>query len=154
MGEFYVYKLVDPRTNQPFYVGKGSADRAWSHLKTGDSKNLLKRAVVESIYKSDSEPIIEIVHENLEEKDAYRLETVYIRKFGRLLSGNGGVLTNMVLSGAVKRSKNKDKIRECLKTLCYSDEHFELLDSLFGMVHCRAQLDPIEYVGRFTNYLF
>lgn len=127
-----MYKLVDPRTGQPFYVGKGSNDRAWSHLKNHDSKNLLKRAIIETIYKEDNEPIVEILHESLEEKDALRLETAYIKQFGRMLVVDGGLLTNIVLSGPVKRSKNKDQIRECLRKLCYSDKHFELLDSLLS----------------------
>lgn len=30
---FYVYQLIDPRNDLPFYVGKGQWDRAWHHQR-------------------------------------------------------------------------------------------------------------------------
>lgn len=29
---FYVYQLIDPATNNPFYIGKGSGNRPKHHL--------------------------------------------------------------------------------------------------------------------------
>jgi len=31
LGPFYVYLLVDPRTDRPFYVGKGTGQRLLAH---------------------------------------------------------------------------------------------------------------------------
>ena len=31
--KYYVYRLVDPRNMQTFYVGKGSGDRVFQHAK-------------------------------------------------------------------------------------------------------------------------
>ena len=31
----YVYLYLDPRTNVPFYVGKGTGNRCFAHLKDG-----------------------------------------------------------------------------------------------------------------------
>lgn len=30
--KYYVYLLIDPDTNEPFYVGKGKDDRVFSHI--------------------------------------------------------------------------------------------------------------------------
>ena len=29
---FYVYRLIDPRNGQTFYVGKGRGDRVFAHI--------------------------------------------------------------------------------------------------------------------------
>ena len=34
---FYVYMLIDPRNNKPFYVGKGKGNRVFQHVE--DAKN-------------------------------------------------------------------------------------------------------------------
>lgn len=50
---FYVYELIDPRTDWVFYVGKGQGRRAWQHeqaVRRGDlSKNARKSAVISEI---------------------------------------------------------------------------------------------------------
>lgn len=36
LGRFYVYALIDPRTEKPFYIGKGTANRATDHFRTAN----------------------------------------------------------------------------------------------------------------------
>lgn len=38
---YYVYRLIDPRTYQTFYVGKGKGDRVFQHVK--DAKSLISK---------------------------------------------------------------------------------------------------------------
>ena len=35
---FYVYLLIDPRTDEVFYVGKGTCNRIFSHLNASIKK--------------------------------------------------------------------------------------------------------------------
>jgi uncharacterized protein len=43
----YVYRLIDPRNGETFYVGKGQGDRVFAHIREqvegGDPGNKLKR---------------------------------------------------------------------------------------------------------------
>ena len=37
--KYYLYCLIDPINNLPFYVGKGCGNRAFSHLKNLKNQN-------------------------------------------------------------------------------------------------------------------
>lgn len=37
--QYYVYALVDPRTDQIFYVGKGVGNRVFQHIAEAENKN-------------------------------------------------------------------------------------------------------------------
>lgn len=78
---FYVYLYVDPRTNEPFYVGKGQGDRALAHL--ADTSESLKVARIKEILAAGREPQIDIlVHGLLTEEAAFRVEAAVIDAIG------------------------------------------------------------------------
>jgi hypothetical protein len=80
MNIFYVYHLIDPRDNTPFYVGKGKGKRMYKHEKLAKRniasnnnkhlfyklKELLNKNLTITYYK---------VYENLSEVDAWNKET-------------------------------------------------------------------------------
>ena len=39
----YVYRLIDPRNGQTFYVGKGKGDRIFQHIKAAGDKKVLQK---------------------------------------------------------------------------------------------------------------
>ena len=51
LGNFYVYGLIDPRTNQLFYIGKGKDNRVFEHEKESinsiDSDKLKLKTILE-----------------------------------------------------------------------------------------------------------
>lgn len=69
----YVYILVDPRTNEIFYVGKGSSDRVFDHEKNIDNSEKGKR--LQEIHENGLEAKKYIVHAGLTEKEAFAVET-------------------------------------------------------------------------------
>lgn len=98
--KFYVYHLVDPNTNIPFYVGKGTGDRANSHLKKYDNHNNYKKNKIISIRKQGLEPIVNIIFECDSEGEAWQREIEEISKYGRKNIDDNGILTNRSKGGA------------------------------------------------------
>lgn len=78
---YYVYELVDPRNNQPFYVGKGKGKRVTLHLLE-KSHSVGVNEKIQDIRKNNQSPIVRIIAENiLDEKLAYDIETSTIRHY-------------------------------------------------------------------------
>lgn len=110
MYNFYVYILIDPRNNKPFYIGKGSdknTDRRFTcHLREAYTKYDIKVGKqnsrsnkIRKIKKEiDKDPIFKIYSENLLEEEAFKLESKLIKDLGRKDLGDGP-LTNLTDGG-------------------------------------------------------
>lgn len=94
---YYVYFLIDPRTDQPFYVGKGKKNRAKSHLKETQETtiNIRKYNKIQSMLKEGLEPKIIYYAVDLSEQTAYNIEADLIKKYGRKDYDKGGILLNI-----------------------------------------------------------
>jgi hypothetical protein len=68
----YVYLYVDPQTKKPFYVGKGSGNRAFSHIKANAKSSVSK--ILRELRKGNLKPRIEILRHGLTEKEAFQVE--------------------------------------------------------------------------------
>lgn len=97
MNDYYIYYLIDPRTNIPFYIGKGKGVRCTVHLKEtqATTENYSKYAFIKDIRKSGLEPLIEKILTDLPEDVAYELESELIQAFGRIKYDSNGILTNI-----------------------------------------------------------
>ncbi len=93
---FYVYMLIDPRNNKPFYVGKGKGNRVFQHVedaKNNPSISTDKYDIIRDIEKSARVEHVIVCHGLRSEDEAYRIECVLIDTLDYL--GHG--LTNVVL---------------------------------------------------------
>ena len=107
---FYVYELIDPRVNLPFYVGKGKDDRSYFHLSEksrAKSDNERKFNKIQKIRKEGYEPEVKIVEYFENENDAYFYEESLIQKYGRIRYDEGGILTNICESSRPPNLKGR-----------------------------------------------
>ena len=78
---YYVYLYVDPRTNEPFYVGKGQGERALAHLADTSESRKVER--IKEVRATGLEPRIDIlVHGLSSEEAAFRIEAAVIDAIG------------------------------------------------------------------------
>jgi hypothetical protein len=93
---YYVYAIMDPRNNLPFYIGKGKNGRCYDHLRQilKNTDNKFKTKTIIGLRNLGHEPIIEKLYENLDEEAAYYMEEFLIWKYGRRVNKTG-ILTNI-----------------------------------------------------------
>jgi len=95
MNPFYIYALKDPRSSpaKPFYIGKGTGNRAWDHTLRVDATRKGKRIV--EIRSQGHEVVTAVLADELTEAQALKLEAELIAAFGT--EDTGGLLTNSVM---------------------------------------------------------
>lgn len=81
--KFYVYQIIDPRTNFSFYIGKGSGTRIKTHLQKRHLKlSSPKNDKIKEILQTGFKPIFEKFEESLTEEKAFELERNLINEIG------------------------------------------------------------------------
>jgi hypothetical protein len=98
--KYYVYQLIDPRDDKPFYVGKGYKRRMYQHANEARSNywnNKVKCQRICDIWAAGLE--IKYLQEFCESDEHSRIrEKEWILEFGRLCN-NSGTLTNVHVGG-------------------------------------------------------
>ena len=100
--KFYVYRLVDPRNSETFYVGNGKDNRVFQHVQTavqydkeidGEEKQdeiSLKYTRIRDIHRAGLE-VIHIIHRhNMSSEVAYSVEGALIDAYPGLSNIQGG----------------------------------------------------------------
>ena len=84
LGDYYVYGLIDPRTNQLFYIGKGSGNRVFEHEKEGhnsSNSDKLKLKTISEIKALGLDVKKIVINSNLTEAEAFAAEAALINAF-------------------------------------------------------------------------
>lgn len=102
MNNFYIYHLVDPVTDIPFYVGKGRNRRMYKHEENvrrnsipNNNRHLFYK--IRSILTNGNTIVYKQIFTNLSEADAFQKEQEEIQRLG--LSIHGGKLCNLTFGG-------------------------------------------------------
>jgi hypothetical protein len=92
---YYVYCLVDPRTEKPFYVGKGKGNRVFAHARDAlEQPNATdKLDTIREIVNVGQQVDYVIVRHGMNEETSFAVESALIDFTGRFDFG----LTNVVL---------------------------------------------------------
>lgn len=137
---FYVYVYTDPTrqakkrygsynfTHEPFYIGYGSGQRCYRHLREVLKGNIHggnthKKRRILNILESGKEPVIYLLASGMTEEVAKTFEIYIISKIGRR-DKKTGPLTNMTdggegCSGAIHSEETRMKRSKTLKAKLY-----------------------------------
>ncbi len=89
---WYVYRLIDPRNGETFYVGKGRGDRVFAHAKANleDAELSHKLRRIRDIIVSNFE-VAHVIHRHgLDEPTAYEVEAALMDAYAGLTNAAGG----------------------------------------------------------------
>lgn len=145
---FYVYMLIDPRTNQPFYVGKGTGRRAYWHERQARRRvvdNAPKYSVIRSILDAGLTVTVEMVAGGLSECDALKLERSRI-------AATGG-LTNISLGVCSNEEKTQIEARDMLSRLKTYDHWISSISEEMRDQVTRVFGDSRDYYDKFAAQL-
>lgn len=131
---YYVYALVNPFDNRVFYIGKGKGNRVFQHAEAAliDNTPELKLDTIRDIISKGEKVAYYIIRHNLEEKEAYLVESTLIDMLTYAKFNHSNQLTNLI-AGHHKWDEgimNIDEINmlyDCSKIEVKNDEHLLLV---------------------------
>ncbi len=119
---YYVYMLIDPADNKPFYIGKGFENRIFNHLSCAltdlDTTNA-KYNKIKEISKSGQAVEHIIVRHGLTEMEAFQIEASLIDAFrycnillSNQVGGHNSIEKGLMTSDEIVRLYNAERLNE------------------------------------------
>lgn len=117
--KYYVYALVNPKDNMPFYIGKGVGNRVFEHqnLSIKEKGDSLKLDFIKSLAESDVLINHVIIRHGLDEKEAFEVEASLIDFSNRFqfnllnkVEGHHSSERGLMISDEVQRMYSAEKL--------------------------------------------
>ena len=152
LGDYYVYGLIDPRSKQIFYIGKGTKNRVFNHekesLSSSDSEKL-KLKTIADIKEDWFEVEKIIINSNLSEEEAFAAEASLINAFNYV---NNVGLTNIVAGHHSKEALSVDEYERIYGAVLLDEKI--LYDTVRGLWRVsKEKVKKVEYVFGVYNSL-
>lgn len=152
LGDYYVYGLIDPRSKQIFYIGKGTKNRVFNHekesLSSSDSEKL-KLKTIADIKEDGFEVEKIIINSNLSEEEAFAAEASLINAFNYV---NNVGLTNIVAGHHSKEALSVDEYERIYGAVLLDEKI--LYDTVRGLWRVsKEKVKKVEYVFGVYNSL-
>jgi group I intron endonuclease len=134
--DFYVYMHIKETEGTPFYIGKGSKERAYSkHRRSEFWKSIVNKYGFDVI----------IIEDNLYEKDAFNLESYWIKRIGRRDLGLGPLVNfsdgGEGPSGATWKHSEETKIK-------LSKSKLGELNPMYGKYFSKEHREKLSKAGK------
>jgi hypothetical protein len=145
---YYVYFLIDPRTQAIFYVGKGTKGRISQHVHQVKANypvaNPIKTSQIEDILSSGNSVQENFFIDKLGEADAFRIEARLISEFKEsgLTNIHGGTIPNEDIVQAKAHHSLSRLLPYDVWVRSLSDEKKEVIERVFGS--CREVYDKFK----------
>lgn len=118
----YVYMLIDPRSNTPFYVGKGNNNRVFQHLDcaiNNEDEINLKYEQIRQILNSGNNVKHLIMRHGLKDDEAFNVECALIDSFKYIgynlsnqISGHNSIEKGLMTSDEIIALYNAEPLEE------------------------------------------
>lgn len=147
---YYVYRLIDPRNGETFYVGKGIGNRVFSHAAGADVSDDGEDAVsakldrIRRIRNSGFE-VAHVVHRHgLDEKTAFEVEAALMDAYPGITNLQGG-------HGSLERGvMHADEIVRLYEAPEATFEHDLILINVNKTVNDTDLLDAVRYAWKIS----
>jgi hypothetical protein len=147
---YYVYRLIDPRNGETFYVGKGTGNRIFAHVKDEldtDADVMTEKLKKIRAIRRDGIDVIHVVHRHgMDEETAFEVEAALIDAYPEANNLMGGQASEdrgcMHAKQIIERYEAKEVVFRHSAILINVNKSAIERDNIYEAVRYAWRLDP------------